>query len=284
VNNHNPRRPRPAASHPRLPRSAALPINRCNLPARLLGGLTFQRFPAPLLIDGVIELHQGLFVGLEGAADPALRRRLFNDHMTATFSMHHPEAAGFDPVSPACQRIKADYRSLLRGWMFDANSREAAVLKGWVESRFGLLAQDHGGPLRNRAGAGYARYQQQRAAGLYGANALEAQCDLLYSYCQYELRRRYPHQSTRLLYRGVNRIDQYERFGDTTEHRPIVLLNNLNSFSDEPERADEFGDRVIEAEVPLAKLLYFPGLLSDRLKGESEYLVIGGLYRVGFVR
>lgn len=284
MNEHNRPGPNSAAAHPVLPRSAALPINRCNLPARLLGGLTFQRYPAPLLIDGVIELHQDLFVGLEGETDPALRRRLFNHHMSATFSLRHPEAAGFDPASSTCQRAKADYRRLLRGWMFDPDSREAAVLKGWVESRFGLLAQNHGGPLRDRAGAGYARYQQQRAAGLYGANALEAQCDLLYSYCQYELRRRYPNQSTKRLYRGVNRIDQFERIGDGTERRPIVLLNNLNSFSDEPERADEFGDRVIEAEVPLAKLLYFPGLLSDRLKGESEYLVIGGLYRVAFRR
>ena len=48
---------------PRLPKGS-LPINRCNLPAVILGGLTFQRHPAPLLLDGVAELHHRLFRSL----------------------------------------------------------------------------------------------------------------------------------------------------------------------------------------------------------------------------
>ena len=44
-----------------LPRNARLPINRCNLPAVVLGGLTYQKYPSPLLIDGVAELHGDLF-------------------------------------------------------------------------------------------------------------------------------------------------------------------------------------------------------------------------------
>ena len=35
---------------PALPRFARLPINRCNLPAAILGGLTYQRHPTPLTI------------------------------------------------------------------------------------------------------------------------------------------------------------------------------------------------------------------------------------------
>ena len=36
----------------------------------------------------------------------------------------------------------------------------------------------------------YLRYLEMRSAGLYGTNALEAQLDLLYAYCQYEFARR----------------------------------------------------------------------------------------------
>ena len=58
------------------------------------------------------------------------------------------------------------------------------------------------------------------------------------------------------------------------------MLNNINSFTGNRERADEFGDHILEARAPLAKLLYIPGLLPDTLQGEEEYLVIGGVYEV----
>ena len=64
----------------------------------------------------------------------------------------------------------------------------------------------------------------------------------------------------------------------------LVLLNNLNSFSSEKDYADAFGDQLIKVDVPLVKLLYFPGLLPGVLPGEQEYLVIGGLYQVTLLR
>ena len=83
-----------------------------------------------------------------------------------------------------------------------------------------------------------------------------------------------------MLYRGTNRIDDYELLDQPDRHRAVMLLNNLNSFTSERDRADEFGDHIIEASVPLAKLLYFPGLLGSMLSGEKEHLVIGGIYQV----
>ena len=56
-----------ASDNPRLPRWARLPINRCNLPADILGGLSFQRGPCPLVIDGVAELGFPLSIHLEAA-------------------------------------------------------------------------------------------------------------------------------------------------------------------------------------------------------------------------
>jgi NAD+--dinitrogen-reductase ADP-D-ribosyltransferase len=61
----------------------------------------------------------------------------------------------------------------------------------------------------------------------------------------------------------------------------VVRLNNLVSFTNVRERADEFGDWILEARVPVVKLLLFPGLLSTTLlTGEGEVIALGGHYRV----
>jgi NAD+--dinitrogen-reductase ADP-D-ribosyltransferase len=264
---------------PSLPRHASLPINRCNLPAAILGSLTYQRHPAPLKLDGVEELHRGLFERLATLDDPAERAHVFMAHMDAAFSLEHPEEAGYSAAWPY-GRAKANYLRVLRGWAFDADGREGAVLKGWVESRFGLLPRHHGGPIRDFSGPTYRLYLEQRSGGLYNTNSLEAQFDLLYSYCQYELARRWPAETHLTLFRGVNRMGGYEELGEATASHPIVLLNSLNSFSRERERACEFGDSILEVRVPLPKVCFFHGLLPGKLRGEEEFGVIGGVYEV----
>ncbi len=268
---------------PRLPHDARLPINRCNLPADILGGLTFQRHPAPLHLDGIAALHRGLFERLANLAGQDERAALFMAHMDATFSLEHPEEAGYTPCHG---RARANYLKVLRGWAFDADGREGAVLKGWVESRFGLLPRHHGGPIRDISGPTYRHYLEQRSGGLYNTNSLEAQFDLLYSYCQHELARQRPEATHLTLYRGVNRMGDYEDQGNAElpRNRRILLLNSLNSFSLERERACEFGDNVLEVRVPTPKVFFFHGLLPGKLKGEEEYGVIGGLYEVGYSR
>ena len=53
------------------------------------------------------------------------------------------------------------------------------------------------------------------------------------------------------------------------------------SFTARRSIACEFGDTILEARVPLVKILFFNDLLDRHpLKGEGEYLVIGGDYRV----
>jgi len=262
-----------------MPRDVRLPINRCNLPADILGSLTFQRHPTPLKLDGVEELHRTLFDRLAELAAPAERARVFIGHMDATFSLEHPEEAGYNVVS-RYGRAKANYLKVLRGWAFDADGREGAVLKGWVESRFGLLPRHHGGPIRDFSGPTYRLYLEQRSGGLYNTNSLEAQFDLVYSFCQYELHRLAPGQTHLTLYRGVNRLGGYEELAPADGRRHIVLLNSLNSFTLEPERACEFGDSILKVKVPLAKVFFFHGLLPGSMSGEQEYGVIGGVYEV----
>jgi NAD+---dinitrogen-reductase ADP-D-ribosyltransferase len=263
---------------PSLPGYARLSINRCNLPSVILGSLTYQNHPVPLEIDGVKQLHRELFTALDAIDSAKIRADNFHDYMRSGFLLDHLDEAGFSTDSRCIKRDKADYLRVLRGWMFDSDSKEAAVLKSWVESRFGLRPRNHHGPLGDESSEHYQAYLYDRARGLYNTNALEAQFDLLYTYCQYEAAKRFSEQI--VLFRGTNHVKEYEILDRPEKRRYIMILNNLNSFSSDRTRADEFGDYILEARVPTAKLLYFPDLLPGTLKGESEYLVIGGVYDV----
>lgn len=261
-----------------LPREARLPINRCNLPAVVLGGLTYQQHPSPLLIDGIAELHADLFRRLAVAA-PEKRPEVFTDYLTVRFQLEWPEEMGY--TGRAKGRAKANYVRMIRGWSFDSDSREGAVLKGWVESRFGLIPRWHGQPLRDPGDEAWLHYQEMRAHGLYGTNALESQFDLVYTYCQYELAARHPNARHVTLYRGINRVGDHEVLARGENGRYTLLLNNLCSFTSSRERACEFGDYILSVDVPLTKIFFYCGLLPGVLKGEDEFLVIGGVADVG---
>lgn len=260
-----------------LPLSARHSINRCNLPAVILGGLTFQRHPSPLYIDGVAQLHAALFDELDKISGAAERAQHFIDAMSVQFRLHALDEAGFDEAQRV-DRSRANYQRLLRGWAFNPDGKEGAVLKGWVESRFGLIPRFHGAPIHSAQDESYRRYQHDYAEGLYNTNALEAQLDLLYSYCQYELHRDNERDSHLTLYRGINAIEQLPLDGLCSEGQRALLLNNINSFSIERERADEFGDHVIEVRIPREKILFYSDLLPDCLRGEGEGIVLGGVY------
>ncbi|WP_211091464.1 NAD(+)--dinitrogen-reductase ADP-D-ribosyltransferase [Pseudothauera rhizosphaerae] len=256
-----------------------MPVNRCNLPAEALASLAFQLAPVPLEVDGVLPLHAPLFERLSLVDDATDRARIFMQYMTAHFLLDDPPALGLTG-SARVDRSRLDYLRLLRGWLFDSEGREGAVLKSWVESRFGLLTAFHHGPLGEADDPARTAFEHERAAGLYGTGALEAQVDLLYAYTQHELARRDPGRSHLTLYRGLNGRDALPELARLPDGCTVVVLNNLSSFSASQERADEFGDRVLACEVPLPKVLAFSRLLPGRLQGEDEYLVIGGVAAV----
>jgi NAD+--dinitrogen-reductase ADP-D-ribosyltransferase len=264
-----------------LPRHARLPLNRCNLPASILGSVTYQRHPAPLELDGVATLHAALFSRLDSLAGAAERARAFRDYMTVHFRLEHLDEAGLTSTSGG--RAKANWSRVLRGWSFDPDGREAAILKGWVESRFGLLPRFHGEPLRDYSEPGYRRYLEMRSAGLYGTNALEAQLDVVYAHCQYEFSCHRSRDTHLTLYRGTNRLGDHEVLARSGDGQ-VVLFNNLSSFTRSPERADEFGDHIVVVRVPTAKIFFHCDLLPGVLGGEDEFLVIGGAYEVSLRR
>jgi NAD+--dinitrogen-reductase ADP-D-ribosyltransferase len=105
------------------------------------------------------------------------------------------------------------------------------------------------------------------------------QLDLLYTFCQYELERRYPGQRWLTLYRGTHDPEEYAV--DKEHDQTLVQLNNLSSFTSNREIAWEFGSSVWEVQIPVPKVVFFSGLLPRHLlEGENEHLVLGGRYRV----
>jgi NAD+--dinitrogen-reductase ADP-D-ribosyltransferase len=181
----------------------------------------------------------------------------------------------------ARKSLKNSYLRFLRGWMMDANSVEGAVLKGWVESRIGLPPSFHKIRIPSIHSEEYMVFAIDRTKGSARTSAINSQLDLLYEYCQFELATASPQLSHIRLFRGTNDADDYELMETLGKREQIVRLNNLVSFTSDEERAWEFGDTVWEILAPIAKVFFFNGLLPNSiLKGEGEYLVIGGEYRV----
>jgi len=274
----------------KLPYEAKKPVNRCNLPADVLGDISFQNHPKPLCIDGVAQLHKHFFLEIAKESESLERSRLFTQYMSDYFSLDHLEDAGFERNSTV-DRSRANYLMVLRGWYFDSDSKEGAIIKGWVESRFGLVPRYHRGIIRNCDDDNYRQFVSHNAQGLYNTNALEAQLDLLYSYCQFELRQRLPRQSHLLLYRGQSGTQSLEQLSlenlelsTNTNADLYLLLNNINSFTTDVDLAGEFGDIVVCVKVPVEKLLFYSGLIANAMKSEKEYAVIGGVYRASLVR
>jgi len=126
-----------------------------------------------------------------------------------------------------------------------------------------------------------------RVRGAAKSVGVMMQLDLLYTFCQDELRLRFPGKRWKTLYRGTHDSEEYtihhQNGGDLalSRHTALVQLNNLSSFTSDREVAWEFGSSAWEVQVPLAKIIFFSGLLpKSLLSGESEYLVLGGYYNV----
>jgi NAD+--dinitrogen-reductase ADP-D-ribosyltransferase len=255
--------------------------NLVGVPTGLLASAAFNDFPLPLHIRGVHESHARLFQQLAAAGSHAEAAKVFQDYMDDTFALQQTNAA----EAGAVRRFRASYLRLLKGWGFDANSREGAVLKGWAESRFGLFPTFHVSALYRFASSAWSRYVEEKMASRFHNNDIYTQLDLLYEFCQWSLARWFrPGQHHVTLYRGVNDFSEDKLLRGQPQPRSgpaMVRLNNVISFTALRDIACEFGDYILQAQVPTVKILFFNDLLPRHaLKGEAEYLVIGGDYRV----
>ncbi len=252
-------------------------FNHCNLPPWVIASRHFNDHPQPLEIQGVRLANRFLFTKLDGIDDPGERATIFSDYLSVKFQLHHWQ----EHTTSARKSLKNSYLRYLRGWMMDSNSVEGAVLKGWVESRMGLPPTFHKIAIPGVRSEEYQLFAQDRTTGSKRTNAINSQLDLLYEFCQYELARRFPGQELFTLYRGTNDASEHELLEQVGKREQIVRLNNLVSLTCDEERAWEFGSVVWEMRTPTAKVFFFDRLFpSSIMKGEGEYLVIGGEYRV----
>lgn len=252
-------------------------FNLCNLPPWVIASRHFNENPQPLELQGVRLANRNFFARLDTLENPVERATIFNDYMSVKYQLHHWQSQ----TDAARRSLKNSYLRFLRGWMMDSNSVEGAVLKGWVESRMGIPPTFHKIRIPGIHAEEYMTYAMDRTKGSARTNAINAQLDLLYEYCQYELLRRSAATTHLVLYRGTNDANDYDLVEKIGKREQIVRLNNLVSFTDNEERAWEFGDTVWEIQAPLSKIFFFDELLPNSImKGEGEYLVIGGEYRV----
>jgi NAD+--dinitrogen-reductase ADP-D-ribosyltransferase len=254
-----------------------IPFNLCNLPPWVIASREFNDAPRPLEIQGVAAANRFLWAALDRLDDPAARARTFDDWLSVRFQLHQWEAQA---TALARRSLRNSYLRFLRGWGHDANSVEGAVLKGWVESRMGIPPTFHAGRIPRMESQEYERFARDRMLGMARTSAIFDQLDLVYTFTQHELRRRLPGERWLTLWRGQHDAAEHELLEAIGKREQVVRLNNLCSFTDDPERAWEFGSTVWEARIALPRIFcvswFFPGVL----RGEREVLVIGGETRV----
>lgn len=249
-------------------------FNLCNLPPWVIASRHFAEDPQPIEVQGAREANRFLFRTLDAIEDPAERARRFDDYLSVKFQLHHWQEEATDT---ARRSIKNSYLRYLRGWGVDSSSIEGAVLKGWVESRMGLPPTFHRERIDGPDGPAYGRYLVDRMQGSARTHAIFSQLDLVYTFTQYELARRRPGERWLTLYRGQNDVDDRDRVARLGPRAWVARLNNLSSFTDEVERAWEFGATVVEARVPVPRVFFASELFPRSiLKGEREHLVVGG--------
>lgn len=258
--------------------------NLVGVPTGLLASAAYNDYPIPLRIAGVREMYRSLFEMLDQSESTGEAAEVFQDYMGLVFGLDAEQrekgAKGETPRER--RRFRSSYMRLLRGWGYDSNSPEGAVLKGWVESRFGLWPTYHKGPMDSVGSPGWVTYIEEKMSSRFHNNSIHTQLDLLYEFCQWASARYFSVGRKHLtLYRGVNDFAEHQLVERIDKRTVIVRINNLVSFSDDREVADQFGDYIIETHVPVTKVLFFNRLIPQApLKGESEFLVIGGDYTV----
>ena len=258
--------------------------NLVGLSTAFLADVAFNARPVPVHVSGVREMNGGLFEMLGLAADLTEAGDAFASYMMAMFGIDREQ---HEPgISAGRRRYRSSYLRLIKGWGYDSNGPEGAVLKGWVESRFGIFPTFHRERLVRQAPAAWAAYVAEKMSSRFHNNAIMAQLDLLYEFCQWALVRFASPTETHLtLHRGVNDFHEHPIRQRIDRRRIVMRLNSLSSFTAERDIADCFGDVILTARVPREKILFFNTLMASHpLKGEGEYLVIGGDYELGVSR
>jgi NAD+---dinitrogen-reductase ADP-D-ribosyltransferase len=258
--------------------------NLIGLPTAYIASQSFNSYPLPLHIAGTRESASGLFEQLAGQVNREDCGRIFQDYMEVVFGFESEQKLRVDHLGR--RRYRNSYLKLIQDWGLDSNNAQGAVFKGWVESRFGLFPTYHKETIASFSSKSWIIYIEEKMNSRYHNNCIYMQLDLLYEFCQWIIEHYcVPAASHKTLYRGVNSMDAYCLLQNNDKQQKIVRFNNIVSFTDRRSIASEFGSYILEVEVPMVKLIFFNELLPcHALRGEAEYLVIGGDYRVKVLR
>ena len=258
--------------------------NLIGLATTCLASPVFNQYPKALHIAGVRESASSLFEQLNKQENLSDCGRVFQDYMCVVFGYEAEQRLKDD--ARGRRRYRNSYLKLIQDWGLDSNNAQGAVLKGWVESRFGLFPTFHKQRLIGFMNKDWINYIEEKMHSRYHNNCIYMQLDLLYEYCQWIVERfQLPAKTHKTLFRGVNTLDEDTWVQDQEKQHKILRFNSLVSFTDRRSIAGEFGVYILEVEVPMVKLLFFNELLPHHaLHGEAEYLVIGGDYRVKVLR
>ena len=259
--------------------------NLVGLSTNLLGSAMFNDEPRELHISGVREMNRNMFEMLSFSDSLADAGDAFYKYMMAMFGIdpeQHEREDAAKAVRDKVRRYRSSFLRLLKGWGYDSNSPEGAVLKGWVESRFGLFPTYHKEMITRFSTQGWMSYVEEKMSSRFHNNSIYCQLDMLYEFCQWALARyAAPGQTHLTLYRGINSFDEHRVVDRIDKKNAVIRMNNLASFSSDRGVADCFGDTILTVQVPAVKIVFFNTLLPIHpLKGEGEFLVVGGDYRV----
>lgn len=263
------------------PKTIGHSSNLTGLPTKFIASCDFNAAPCPLHLSGVREMNPNLFEMLGLASDIAEAVEAFDRYMKAVFGLEPEQQPARERPHGGARRYRSSYLDLIRGWGFDSNGAEGAVLKGWVESRFGIFPTFHKEPICRVASGAWTTYVEEKMGSRFHGNSIYAQLDLVYEFCAFAAPLLHKDATHVRLYRGINSFEEH-RIAHRIDKRHVVMrLNNLVSFSRDREVASCFGDIILTVDVPLPKLVFFSDLFPVHgLKGEGEYLVIGGDYQV----
>lgn len=248
-------------------------LNLINCPISYFASPAFNQNPLPVSINSVREMNPKLFETMDRFEIDDVPK-LFMEHMRVMFELDTEIEIRMKKRRPI------SYLRMMRGWFFDSNRPEGAVLKGWAESRFGLRTLYHQQWLKEMTDPNYIDYINQRLHPRFHNNSIYAQFDLLYEYCQYFWQRFGSDTGKTVLFRGINSLEKDVSIIEKISKKVIIVRNNcLNSYSSSDERASEFGDVILKVTVPFQKLFCSPEIIPGKLPTyENEYLVLGGDY------
>ena len=194
----------------------------------------FQSSPQKLSLPATLREHASLWSALDKINDAAERRELFSHHVANFRWFHLPMAER----PPTIQDAKSGLGALLRGWGYDSDGGSGMILKAWAEHRFGLRSIHYGETRSQQIASVEAVIQQRFRINL---SFLFEQLDLLYTFCQRELRNQ-GNDFVRL-FRGTHDAANYAiKDVDRVLNRgeELVEFNCLSSFTDDVEIAWEF--------------------------------------------